>query len=406
MNQRARCVMCGVVVLLLNSAVWGADWPQFRGPGGVAASDDTGYAVKWSDKEGLRWKVDLPGRGASSPVVAGGRVFVTSCSGYKENKLHVLAFDVAGGRKLWERTLWSTGPTQCNPKTCMAAPTPVTDGKAVYALFATGDLAAFDNDGNLLWYRSLVSDYPTITNQVGMASSPVLHKDLLIVPMDNEGESFLAAVDKKTGKNQWKVQRRRDINFLTPLVMASGSTAEIVFPSPKELIAYDVETGRQRWSYDSADVASSIPSPFAGKDVLLIPGKKLVCLKPATDGTKPTEVWKTSEMQTEYMTPLYYRDRVYGVNSAGVLLCVDAAHGEIVWKHRLKGTFSASPVAADDNIYLVNEEGTTFVVQPGEEPKTLATNKLTGPMLATPAFADGAIFLRAEGTLYCIGAKK
>jgi outer membrane protein assembly factor BamB len=393
------------VVLLLPAVCSAADWPQFRGPGGVAVSDDTGFAVKWSADEGVRWKADLPGRGVSSPVVAGGRVYVTACSSFKENKLHVLAFDPGDGKKLWERTIWSTGSTQCNPKTCMAAPTPVTDGKAVYALFATGDLVVFDADGNLLWYRSLVSDYPTITNQVGMASSPVLHKDVLIVPMDNEGDSFVAGIDKNTGKNIWKVARRRDINFLTPLLLDNGGRMEIVFPSPKELVSYDVETGRKRWSYDNGDVASSIPSPFAGKSTLFIPGKQLVCLKPSADGTTPAELWKTGEMQTGHMTPLYYRDHIYGVNGAGVLLCVDAVKGESVWKHRLKGPFSASPVAAEGKIYLVNEEGTTFVVEPGAEPKTLATNKLKGPMLATPALADGAIFLRAEGTLYCIGAK-
>jgi outer membrane protein assembly factor BamB len=406
MKQIQRCGMIGATLLLLASASWAADWPQFRGPGGVAVSEENGLPVKWSDTEGLRWKAELPGRGLSSPIVVGGRVYVTACSGFKETKLHVLAFDAADGKKLWERSIWSTGSTQCNAKTCMATPTPVADGKAVYALFATGDLAAFDADGNLLWYRSLVSDYPTITNQVGMASSPVLHKDVLLVPMDNEGESFLARVDKNTGKNIWKVERRRDINFLTPLVIANGEKSEVVFPSPKELAAYDVETGRKRWSYESADVASGIPSPFAGKDTLLIPGKQLVCLKPSTDGTTPTEVWKMSEMQTGHMTPLYYRDHIYGVNGAGALLCVDAAKGDTVWKHRLKGPFSASPVAAEGKIYLVNEEGTTFVVEPGAEPKTLATNKLKGPMLATPALADGAIFLRAEDTLYCVGAKK
>jgi len=406
MKPSIRWVMVGAILLVLREVVPAADWTQFRGPGGVAVSEETGFPLKWSETEGLRWKADLPGRGASSPVVAGGRVYVTASSGFKENKLHVLAFDATSGKKLWERTIWSTGSTQCHPKTCMAAPTPVTDGKAVYALFATGDLAAFDVDGNQLWYRSLVSDYPTITNQVGMASSPVLHKEVLMVPMDNAGESFLAGIDKKTGKNLWKIERARDINFLTPLVIDNGGKAEVVFPSPKELAAYDVDTGHKRWSYESADVASGIPSPFPGKDGLLIPGKQLVCLKPATDGTTPTELWKMSEMQTGHMTPLYYRDHIYGVNGAGALLCVDAAKGETVWKHRLKGPFSASPVAAEGKIYLVNEEGTTFVVEPGAEPKTLATNKLKGPMLATPALADGAIFLRAEGTMYCVGAKK
>jgi outer membrane protein assembly factor BamB len=288
----------------------------------------------------------------------------------------------------------------------MAAPTPVTDGKAVYALFATADLAALDADGNLLWYRSLVRDYPTITNQVGMASSPVLHKDVLLVPMDNAGESFLAGIDKKTGKNLWKIERDRDINFVTPLIVPRGDKAEVVFPSAKDLAAYDVKTGRKAWSYQGEEVSSMIPSPVAGKDFLLVPGKELVCLKPSADKTTPEVLWKTGEMKSGFMTPLLYQDRIYGVNSAGVLLCVDAADGKMLWKERLKGTFSASAVAADGKIYVVNEDGTTFVVQAGAEPKVLATNELKDTMLATPAMADGAIFLRSDKALYCIGAKK
>jgi outer membrane protein assembly factor BamB len=395
-----------VVAAYIPGLACAGDWTQFRGPLGMAVSDETGLPVKWSETEGIRWKADLPGRGLSNPVIAGGKVFVTASSGYRENKLHVLAFDVASGKKLWERTFWSTGGTQCHPKTCMAAPTPVTDGKAVYALFATADLAALDADGNLLWYRSLVRDYPTITNQVGMSSSPVLHKDVLIVPMDNVGESFLAGIDKNTGKNLWKIERNRDINFLTPLVVPNGDKAEVIFPSPKDLAAYDVDTGKKTWSYQGAETASDIPSPVAGKDFLLIPGKELVRLKPPTDKTTPEIVWKTNEMKIGFMTPLLYKDRIYGVNSAGVLLCVDASDGKMLWKQRLKGTFSASAVAADGKIYVVNEEGTTFVIDAATEGKVLATNELKDTMLATPAMADGAIFFRSDKALYCIGAKK
>src|SRR5262249_35822525 len=144
---------------------------------------------------------------------------------------------------------WTTGGTNCHPKTCMAAPTPVTDGNAVYALFATADLACFEADGTLRWYRSLTSDYPTITNQVGMAASPVLAKDVVIVPMDNEGESFLAAIDCKTGKNRWKISRPKGINWVTPLLRQAGAITEVIFNDGSELVAYDLVTGKPRWTY-------------------------------------------------------------------------------------------------------------------------------------------------------------
>src|SRR5947209_14943547 len=156
--------------LLGCGLAWAGEWPQFRGPGGTAVSKEMDLPVKWSKTEGLRYRTALPGRGLSNPVIAGGRVYLTACSGYRERRLHVLCYDETTGKKLWERQFAATGNTTCNPSTSMAAPTPATDGKAVYALFACGDLAALDCDGALLWYRSLVGDYPQLTNQVGMAA--------------------------------------------------------------------------------------------------------------------------------------------------------------------------------------------------------------------------------------------
>ena len=156
------------------------------------------------------------------------------------------------GKKLWERRFAATGETACHPKTCMAANTPVTDGEDVYALFGTGDLAAVDHDGNLLWYRSLVGDYPTITNQVGMAASPVVYKDVLLVPMENVGDSFAAALDKRTRANLWKVKRTKDINWVTPLIVEKGGRAEVLFQTSKELTSYDINTGKVNWSFHRA----------------------------------------------------------------------------------------------------------------------------------------------------------
>src|SRR5262245_30311118 len=213
----------GVALLtagVLAACAPAADWTQFRGTNGVSA--ETGLPVKWGKDQNVRWKAELPGRGLSGVVVAAGRAFVTCNDGPDQKRLLTLCFDAATGKKLWQRSVWATGGTNCHPRTCMAAPTPVTDGKNVYALFATADLVAYDADGNMLWYRSLTGDYPTITNQVGMASSPVLAGGVLVVPMDNSGESFLAGIDLKSGKNLWKKDRPRDINWVTPAVRTTG----------------------------------------------------------------------------------------------------------------------------------------------------------------------------------------
>src|SRR2546428_749632 len=172
-------MMCKWTVRLLSFSLFlvpfsfalAADWPQWRGPGGGGGAEEKGLPVPWSATENVRWKGELPGRGLSAPVIAAGRVYVTAATGHDQDRLHVLCFDEATGRKLWERQFWATGTTLCHPKTNMAAPTPATDGKHVYALFATQDLACLDADGNLLWFRSLTGDYPTVGNNVGMASS-------------------------------------------------------------------------------------------------------------------------------------------------------------------------------------------------------------------------------------------
>lgn len=186
-----------------------SDWPQFRGPDGSGVADEKNLPATWGPKENVLWKADIPGRSVASPVVAAGRIYVASASGVHGDKLHVLCFDSQSGKKLWSRQLNATGNTGCHPKSSMAAPTPAANADGVFVLFATADLVAFDKDGNLKWYRSLTGDYPKIANQVGMASSPILWNDTLIVPMDSDGESFLAGLDTKDGRNLWKIDARR-----------------------------------------------------------------------------------------------------------------------------------------------------------------------------------------------------
>jgi len=388
-----------------------ADWPQFRGPGGTGVSPETGLPTRWGPAENVRWKADLPGRGVSSPVVAGGRTYVTACSGYQQRRLHVLCFDSATGAKQWERQLQATGNTFCNPKTCMAAPTPVSDGERVYALFATGDLACLNREGDLIWYRSLVADYHDITNQVGMAASPVLWRSLLMVPMENVSESFAAGLDKLTGQNRWKVERPRNINWPTPLILERNGRAEALFQAPEELVAYDPATGRKLWAY-SGEGMTSVPSLVAAEGLIVLSGGVALRpprapLSPAEGETAPQVVWKSTRLRPAYASPLYFQGRLYALNNSSILLnCADIHSGKVIWQERVKGPFSASPVAADGKIYLVNEEGLTTVLRPGDQPQVLSTNALSEPMLATPAIADGAIYLRSDQHLYCIAEKK
>ena len=400
-----RIVVAGLIAAVAVLSAPAADWTQFRGPNGTAVSEESQLPVKWGKDRNIRWKAELPGRGLSGVVVAGGRAFVTACDGPDQKRLHVLCFDTKTGTKLWQRSILATGGTNCHIKTSMAAPTPVADGKAVYALFATADLVAYDPDGNLLWYRSLTGDYPSITNQVGMASSPVLAPGTLVVPMDNNGESFLAGIDLKTGKNRWKAERPRDINWVTPVLRVAGNKAEVIFQGKDELVAYDASTGQRSWSFAGEGGRSTIPSPIIGPEgAVLSPGGDLVALQPGPDGQSPTVLWKANRLKGGgNPTPLFYDGRVYALNATGILTCGSAKTGKEIWQERVKGPVSASPVAAAGRIYIVNEEGLTTVVKVGDKPEIEAKNDLGDEIYATPAISGGAIFLRSDKFLYCIG---
>jgi outer membrane protein assembly factor BamB len=397
-----RSILTVSLTLALALTLSAADWSQFKGPNASGVSPEKNLPTEWSKDKGQKWKATLPSRGVSSPVVFGDRVYVTCSSGIRDDRLHVLCFDVNTGKQLWHRQFQATGGTSAHPKSCMAAPTPVADETGVYALFATGDLAAFDSDGTLRWYRSLVGDYPTITNQVGMASSPVLVKDRLIVPMDNSGESFIAAVDTKYGKNVWKAERPRDINWVTPLVRTVGSTTEVLFDGPTGLTAYDASSGEKRWA--SKLTHGSIATGVLDGDMLYMPvgGVTAIKLGPKGPGEKPTMTAK--DAQPGMPSPLVYAGKIYTANGRGVVTCVDAKTGKLFYKEALKGAFSASPIAGDGKVYLFNETGICTVLDAKtSEFEPLATNELGEEILGTPAIANGRIYIRTNKALYAIG---
>lgn len=401
MKKTILIVGAGVLALALPGGA--GEWTQFRGPGGSGATEEKGLPVRWSAADNVRWKVALPGRGLSAPVIAKGRVVVTACSGYRQQRLHVHCYREDDGTKLWERHFAATGNTQCHPKTSMAAPTPACDGRAVYALFACGDLAALDLDGNLLWYRSLAGDYPDLTNQVGMAASPVVWKDVLLVPMENAGDSFAAGLDTRTGKNRWRAKRAREINWVSPIVLERDGGAEAVFQTPRDVTAYEPRTGRVLWSLADRGT-SEIASPAQGEGLLFVAGRDFLALQPGPGGAAPVAVWKSGKLGSGFTSPAYHRGRVYVTTSVG-LRCADARTGKELWFQRIKGPFSASPVIGDGKAYVTSEEGVVTVVRLGEAPEVLSQNEMGQVLLATPSLAGGAIYLRSDQTLFCIGAK-
>ena len=390
------------IALAFTLTLSAGDWGQFKGPGGTGVSDEKGLPTEWSKDKGIKWKTALPSRGVSCPVVFGDRVYVTCSSGNRDDRLHVLCFEASTGKQLWHRQIVATGGTACHPKTCMAAPTPVADATGVYALFATADLAAFDSDGTLRWYRSLTGDYPSITNQVGMAASPILVNDRLIVPMDNDGESFLAAIDIKYGKNVWKAERPKGINWVTPVVRELRGKTEVLFAGNGGLTAYDADDGAKRWVYKEG--AGSIPTATVANDLLYLPSGGVTAVKLGTDGVEGKPLWSAKEVRSGYGSPLVYRGKMFAADGQSFISCGDAKTGKVYFNERTKGAYSASPIAGDGKVYFVNEVGATIVLKAdATEFEPVATNDIGEEVLGTPAIANGCLFIRTDKNLWCIG---
>jgi outer membrane protein assembly factor BamB len=392
-----------VLALILATATVAraADWPQFRGPGLSGVSDENALPDRWTATENVRWKADLAGRGVSSPVVVDDRVFVTACSEMNETRLHVLCFNADTGAKLWERSVWATGPTNCNPTTCMAAPTPTANRDHIIALFATGDLVCFDHAGNLLWLRTLQLDEPAMSNLVGRGASPVLHGDLLIVPMESQGASWMFGIDAATGRTRWKAERPLENNYTTPLLVRYGGRTDLVVQAASGLTGYEPATGTKRWEF-ADETLSAVASPAAADGLLLGAGRGAVALR--LEGDRPPELaWRSARLAVGTPTPLIAGGRVYAVKDSGVLACADLQTGDQRWSLRLRGSFSASPVLAGGKLYLTNEDGEITVVRIGGKGEVVATNPLGDAFLATPAVSRGCLYLRSDKRLYCVG---
>lgn len=380
-----------------------ADWPQFRGPHGNGIARDTnGPAVV--DAGSIAWSASLPGRGLSSPIVVGDRVFVTCASGPKQDRLHVICFNAKDGRKVWERQFWATGRTMTHDKTCVAAPSPASDGERIFALFSSNDLLCLDLEGNLLWLRGLTRDYPNASNSLGMSSSLTTADGVVIAMIENDSESFTAGLEAATGVNRWKLDRPKSANWTSPLLLASpGEPTLALLQSSKGLAAVEARTGRMRWQY--TDSASTIPTATVSEGVVFVPSQGLTAFAPApAEGQTPKQLWRTGQLRPGTASPVVLRGRVYTLNEAGVMSCGDAANGTRLWQLRLKGPFSATPVAAGTTLYCVNEKGLLQVVDTTAPEGRLAGEwNLGQTVLSTPALARGGLYVRSDATLWRIG---
>jgi outer membrane protein assembly factor BamB len=392
-----------VPVLVAGAAV--AEWRQFRGSSASGVATGEAVPKTFDTKKNVAWKAALPGRGVSSPVIVGGRVFVTASSGDRQDQLHVLAFDAATGRKLWQRNFWATGPTFSHPKTCMAAPTPACDGKRLVALFATNDLVCLDLNGNVQWLRSLYEENPGATDGRGLASSPLISGGTVVVHAENQNLSFAVGIDVRTGVNRWKTDRPRELCWTSPILVPGSKPGLdlVLLQGSTRLSAIEPESGREVWKIERGN--DPIASSALAGQVLFVPGEKGLAAYQLQGDRPPKFLWEQLKLNSSMTSPVVVGDRVYAVRN-NILASGDVKTGKVKGQLRLKGAFSSSPVAAGGVLYCFNEGGAAHVIQPGAGESTLLQScELKETILSTPALGDGAMYVRSDKHLWKIAAR-
>jgi outer membrane protein assembly factor BamB len=417
----------------------GGNWPQWRGPDGQGVSTEKNLPTEWSATKNMKWKTPIPGRSHSSPIVWGNKIFVTTAvegpavpgakavkhmMGDKEflhpdsigadhkHAFKVICLNATTGKILWEQTAFEGTPyDNRHRKSSFAASTPATDGNYVYAFFGSEGLYAYDMKGKLAWKADLGK---LGTVGMGTGTSPILHDNLVLMQCDEDnGEaSFIVALDKKTGKEVWKTPRKVQVSWSTPILVRTAKRAELVTSGTEAIVAYDPATGKELWRHKGVE-SNAIPSPVANNEVVFLsagfPAKIVMAIRMGASGdlTDSANVaWKHSKGTAYVPSPILYGDYLYLTTDRGILTCLNSKTGEIVYEGGrvpIPATFTASPVAFDGKILLTSEDGDTFMVKAGPKHEILGSNSVGEPVYASPAIADGRIFIRGEKNLYAIG---
>jgi outer membrane protein assembly factor BamB len=412
-----------------------AQWTHWRGPSGQGYSEDTQVPLTWSESQNLLWKTPLPGRGNSSPILHGERIFLTASSkdGYER---YVLCVNRADGKLLWQRTA-SKGvpPGKTHNWNGYASASCTTDGERVYAFFGTPGLFCYDGEGNLVWKHS----FGIFTSETGWgtAASPFLYEDLIIQNCDNDGPRALpagakpedaapmalVALDKVTGKVRWQTPRNQGRGFSTPrLLTGPGGRVELVLNGPNGVWSYEPRTGKEIWHCRRTNKKEQEkfgePIPVSNGELLIAPsGRPGPCqairLGGSGDVTKTHLQWQIERKGRDVASQILWGDYLYAIDSRGVFLtCYEAASGKIKYHERIAHDAQAlaSPVAVRGKLLFVLDSGETVVVEPGPKLKIAARNVLghggSLDFAASPAIADGRLYLRSQSYLYCVGEKR
>jgi outer membrane protein assembly factor BamB len=394
------------------------NWPEFRGPTGQGIVRDGALPIEWGKDKNVVWKQSIPGTGWSSPIVYEGRIYLTASVPTKDGagsdqSLAALCLDAKTGKMLWEKEVFrqdgSTAP-RIHRKNSHASPTPLTDGERLYVHFGHQGTACLDLTGKILWRNTL--KYEPVH---GNGGTPILVDEALVFSCDGFDKQFVVALDRKTGKEIWRTDRKSEsfkkFAFSTPLAIEVKGKKQVVSPGAGAVCAYDPATGKEIWRVQYEDGYSVIPRPVFGHGLVFVctgfDFPSLLAIRPDGQGdvTKSHVAWSTSKRVALTPSLLLAGDELYMVSDLGMASCLDAKSGKVHWERRLGGNYSASPLLAAGKIYFQSEEGVGVVIKAGKQFEELARNTLEERTLASYAASNGVLFIRTEKQLYRIQAR-
>ena len=408
------------LALVSASAAADGDWPHWRGPNddGMARGD---APLRWSDDEHIAWKATVPGRGHSSPVVWGDRIFLTTAvptntgdarRSLVEHKFMVLCYDRKTGKLLWEKVARVATPHQATHAQygSFASNSPITDGQHLWAFFGSRGLYCYTLAGDLLWQK----DFGTLNmfRDFGEGAWTALDGEKLFVVLDQEGESFLLALDKNTGRELWRTPRQGNTNWSGPYIASYNGRKQVIVSATREAAGYDLETGKRVWSARGLG-QNTIPAPVAAEGMVFVmsgyrnPNLMAITLGREGDLTGTDAiVWQNQRGNSYTPSPVLFEGKLYVLTDTGMLSCFDAKTGKPYYQQaRLPKpySFKSSPVGANGKLYLASENDDVIVVRMGEKLEGLATNTLKDQMfIGTPAIVENSIYLRGQNTLFCV----
>ena len=425
-------VLCASSLMVVRLSA--ENWPQWRGPGGQGISSDAALPTDWQPDRNVAWKVALPS-GYSSPIVWGNRLFVTaavegevvpgakavehtmegkpwihpdSVAADRRHTFKVLALDTGTGKIVWEQTAYE-GPVHDarHRRSSFAGPTAATDGRTVFAYFGPEGLYAYDFSGKLLWKQ--VETFPTLG--LGTGTSPVVYRNLVIIQRDedNGDRSALVAYDTQTGKEVWRAKREVQISWATPALVEVDGRTELVTNATEFIIAYDPATGKELWRTTGVE-SNAIHTPLVGQGLVIVtagyPAKKVIAVRPGEVAPDKRVAWTYTKGTGYVLSNILYGDYLYLLTDNGIVSCLDPKTGAVKYEGGrvpVPARFMGSPVAFGGFIAMTSEEGETFMLKAGPTHQIVRTNSIDEPVFASPALANGRIYIRGDKHLFAIG---